>query len=118
FDRLLLILPPNKQARLEILKIHTKNMPLAKDVDLNVLAEKTEGYVGSDIEGGCREAGLLALREDIKTNEVKKKHFEEALVKIQASISPETMERYKEIEETYLKNARAGLVKEVPSYFG
>jgi transitional endoplasmic reticulum ATPase len=46
FDRILLVGPTDKKGRLEILKIHTKNMPLAKDVDLNELAEKTEGYVG------------------------------------------------------------------------
>ncbi len=118
FDRLLLIPPPNKQGRLEILKIHTKNMPLAKDVDLEDFAKLMEGYVGADIESVCREAGILALREDIKIKEVSKKHFEVAVKKVNPSVSPELMEKYKDIEETYLKNARAGLTKEVPSYFG
>jgi len=118
FDRLLLVPPPNKQGRLEILKIHTRRMPLAKDVDIDKLAEKTEGYVGADIETLCREAGLLALREDIKAKEVTKKHFEMALNKVKPSIGKDLMERYQEIEETYLKNARAGLTREVPDYFG
>ena len=118
FDRLLLISPPNKQSRLEILKIHTKDMPLTKDVDLDKIAEKTNGYVGSDVETVCREAGILALREDIKAKEVTKKHFEEALNKVKASVPEDIMERYKEIEETYLKQAKAGFVREVPDYFG
>jgi transitional endoplasmic reticulum ATPase len=118
FDRLLLIPPPNKQGRLEILKIHTKDMPLAKDVNLDELAKLTEGYVGSDIGSVCREAGISALRENINAKEVSKKHFEMALNKVNPSVSPDLMEKYKEIEETYLRNAKAGLAKEIPNYFG
>ncbi|MEK6835324.1 MAG: CDC48 family AAA ATPase, partial [Nanoarchaeota archaeon] len=115
FDRLLLIPPPNKQGRLDIFKIHTKDMPLAKDVNLEELTKFTEGYVGSDIQSVCREAGILALREDMKAKEVSKKHFEIALKKVSPSVSPELMEKYKDIEETYLKNAKAGLAREIPN---
>ncbi|MBU2634339.1 MAG: CDC48 family AAA ATPase [Nanoarchaeota archaeon] len=118
FDRLLLINPPLKEGRLEVFKIHTKKMPLAKDIDLKKLAEKTEGYVGADIEAVCREAGLLALREDINTKEINKKYFDQALKKVIPSVSQEAMEQYKNIEETYLRNAKAGLTKDVPSYMG
>ena len=118
FDRLLLIPPPNKQERLEILKIHTKGMPLSKDVDIDKFAEKTDGYVGADLETVCREAGILALRENPDAKQVSKKHFDEAITKVKQSISKELMERYKDIEENYLKNARAGLAKEIPDYFG
>ena len=44
-------------------------MPLAKDVDLKKLADKTDGYVGADIEAVCREAAILALRKDKKVKE-------------------------------------------------
>jgi len=118
FDRLLLVPPPSKQARLEILKIHTKDMPLSKDVDIDKIAEKTKGYVGADLESICREAGLLALREDMKAKEVNKKHFDEAIVKVKPSVPEELMQRYEELEETYLKQAKAGLIREVPDYFG
>ena len=118
FDRLVLIPPPNKQARLDILNIHTKNMPLAKDVNLGEIAKATEGFVGADLESVCREAGLLALREDMKVKEVGKKHFETAIKKVNPSVSPDLMDKYKELEENYLRNARAGLTKEVPNYFG
>ncbi len=117
FDRLLLTETPDKKARLEIFKIHTKNMPLAKDVSLNQLAEKTQGYVGSDIESVCREAAMLALREDIKSKEIKKKYFEEAIKKIKLSVPKEAMEKYQQIEEEYLRNAKAAL-REAPSYMG
>jgi len=109
FDRLLLVSPPDKKGRLEIFKIHTKNMPLAKDVKLEELADKTEGYVGADIEAVCREAALLVLREDMNAKEVKKKYFEKAMNKIKASVSKEAIEKYKKMEEQYLKSAKAAL---------
>ncbi|MBL7148026.1 MAG: CDC48 family AAA ATPase [Nanoarchaeota archaeon] len=119
FDRFLLTSPPQKEGRLEIFKIHTKEMPLAKDVDLNKLAEKTEGYVGADIQSVCREAGLLTLREDFKAKEVKNKYFNDALKKVKASVSTEVMEEYKKLEEDYLTKTKAGLGrKDVPSYMG
>jgi transitional endoplasmic reticulum ATPase len=118
FDRLLLTIPPNKKARLAIFKIHTRNMPLAKDVNLEELAEKTDGYVGSDIESICMEAGLLALREDINSKEIKKNFFNEAIKKVKQSVPKETMEKYKKLEDDYLSKARAAMVKETPSYVG
>ncbi|RLE42284.1 ATPase, partial [Candidatus Woesearchaeota archaeon] len=69
FDRIILCPVPDEKSRLEILKIHTKDMPL-KGVNLKELAKKTEGFVGADIEALCREAGMLALREDIKVKYV------------------------------------------------
>jgi transitional endoplasmic reticulum ATPase len=109
FDRILLVGPTDKKGRLEIFKIHTKNMPLAKDVDIQELAEKTEGYVGSDIEGLCREAAMLALRKDIKADKVKAENFEEAMGKVKPSVTKSDIERYKKVEENYLRSAKAAL---------
>ncbi|MFH1308181.1 MAG: CDC48 family AAA ATPase [archaeon] len=117
FDRIVLVPPPVKEGREEILKIHTKNMPLAKDVSINHLADKTEGYVGADIESLVREAAMLTLRKDIKSKEVNKKAFEEALKKVRASVSKESLEKYKKLEENYLKSARAAL-ENGPAYLG
>lgn len=61
FDRELKILPPNEEGRKEILQIHTRGMPLAKDVDISLLAAKTIGYTGADLEILCKEAALKAL---------------------------------------------------------
>jgi len=94
FDRHILIDPPNKETRLEILKIHTKNMPLAKDTDISELVLKMEGYSGADIESICREAAMLALRENIKAKQVNLGHFEAALQSIKPSLSKEESERY------------------------
>jgi len=118
FDRLLFAGPPTKEERLDIFKIHTKDMPLAKEVNLNKLAEKTEGYTGADIEAIAREAGLLALRKDIKAKIVNNKFFEDALKKVRPSITKELVEKYKAVEENYLRQAKAAITKEIPSYMG
>jgi transitional endoplasmic reticulum ATPase len=116
FDRLVLVYPPSTEGREEIFKIHTKKMPLASNVNIKELSEKTEGYVGADIESLCREAAMIALREDLKSDEVSKKNFEAAMKKVKPSVSKELMEKYKEMESEYLKSARAALEK--PVYLG
>ena len=79
FDKLILIPSPDDKARLEILKVHTRGMKLAKGVNLADLAKRTQGYSGADLEGLCREAAMIALRENIEAREIDHKHFERAL---------------------------------------
>jgi transitional endoplasmic reticulum ATPase len=62
FDREIEIGVPNNQARLQILRIHTRAMPLADDVDLREIAEHSHGFVGADLEALCQEVGMNALR--------------------------------------------------------
>jgi transitional endoplasmic reticulum ATPase len=102
FDRIIYVPPPDFRARLEILLIHTKATPLAKDVDLEELARRTEGYSGADLELLVREATFLALREDINAKEVSMRHFEEALKKVRPSVAPDMLKFY----ETWLEKAR------------
>jgi len=94
FDRKILVPAPDKKAKLEILKVHTKNMPLAKDVDLKYLAERTENFSGADLEGLVREAAMTALREDENIKEVSMRHFKKALEEITPSIDRETIRSY------------------------
>ncbi len=90
FDRIIEIPMPDEKARLEIFKVHTRKMPLSKDVKLEELAKETEGFTGADIEAVCREAAMNALREakakGKEVKEVKKKHFEEAIKKVKESV--------------------------------
>jgi len=84
FDVIVEIPLPDKESRLEILKIHTKGMPL-KDVDINELVGPTEGFTGADIKSLVREAGLNAIRKNLdKTDYVTKEDFDEALQKIKS----------------------------------
>ncbi|MEM4155884.1 MAG: CDC48 family AAA ATPase [Archaeoglobaceae archaeon] len=99
FDRLVYVKPPDRKSRLAIFKIHTKSMPLAEDVDLEELSELTEGYVGSDIEAICREAVMLAIREDPNAEKVEMRHFLEALKKIKPSINETMISFYERFEE-------------------
>ncbi len=111
FDRVILTPAPDEESRNTIFKIYTKDMPIDKDVDLASLAKKTQGYAGSDIEGVCREAALIALRSDIKSKEVAMEHFKEALSVVKPSISKDVEEAYKKLEE-YFSTARAKEIKE------
>ncbi len=95
FDRLIYVPEPEQKARLEIFKIYTKDMPLAKDVDLSQLAIMTKNYSGADIESLCREAALNALRRDIKAKEVTLNDFKKAREKIGPTIRPDMEAWYK-----------------------
>jgi transitional endoplasmic reticulum ATPase len=63
FDREIDIGVPDQVGRLEILRIHTKNMKLARDVDLEAISKETHGYVGADLAGLCRQAAMACIRE-------------------------------------------------------
>ena len=89
FDRHIQVKEPDEEARLAIFKVHTKNMPLAKDVDLKKLAKQTDGYVGADIESVCREAAMLALRENLEASEIPNKYFKEAIDKVKPGNQPQ-----------------------------
>jgi transitional endoplasmic reticulum ATPase len=101
FDRLISVNPPDQKGRLEIFKIYTRDMPLASDVSLKELASTTEGFVGSDIEALCREAGMIALREDFDVESVSMNHFNEALDKIHPTVTADVIKYYEKITENF-----------------
>ena len=71
FDRELEIGVPNTQGRLQILKIHSRAMPLGPDVDLQEIAEHSHGFVGADLEALCQEVGMIALRRFLASARIK-----------------------------------------------
>lgn len=95
FDRLIYVPEPDDKARLQIFQIYTKNMPLAKDVELAHLVTLTKNFSGADIEGLCREAAINALRRDINTKEVTLADYRKALEEIGPSILPDMEAWYK-----------------------
>ena len=107
FDRLIYVPPPDENGRLAIFKVHTKDMPLAEDVDLKLLATMTKGYSGADIEALCREAAMIALRRDINAKEVKMSDFQEAMKKVGPSITPDMEKWYKNFGQQFKKLQRA-----------
>ncbi len=118
FDRILLIGSPDIKAREEILKVHTKEMPLDKDVSINELAKSSEGYAGADIESICREAAINSLREDMKAKNVKMKHFKAALKKVNPSLTKEIIDAYAELQNKFSQAKARELQLNKPSYFG
>jgi transitional endoplasmic reticulum ATPase len=112
FDRILLVNVPIEKGREEIFKVHTKGMPLAKDVNIKELAKRTNNYVGADIEAVCREAAMLALRDDINVKEITMEYFEKALEKVRGSIRDQDIKKYQDIESEYLRTARGAAIQE------
>ncbi|MFW6375943.1 MAG: CDC48 family AAA ATPase [Thermoplasmatota archaeon] len=104
FDHRLSVSIPDENARREIFKVHTKNMPLSDDIEWDYLVRQTESYVGADIESVCREAGLLAIKED--SDEVSMKHFRKSLDKIEPSVDEDVLDMYEEIEKEMEKSVR------------
>ena len=115
FDRILYVPPPDRDSRLQIIKIHTKKKHLAEDVDIDQLADNTEGYTGADIASLSSAAVMLALREHVskykEPNEAEKhkeelkiqmKHFEAAIKKIRP-LSLQELNMYKTISEQFGK---------------
>ncbi len=100
FDRVVDIPMPEEKTRLEILKVHTKKMPIAKDVNLEELAKETNGFSGADLENLCRESGMEAIREDKNAKTITKKHFERAKEIIKPSSTKEYKERLDKFKES------------------
>jgi transitional endoplasmic reticulum ATPase len=112
-DRHVHVPVPDETARRAIFEVHTRDKPLADGVDLDRLARRTENYVGADIEAVCREASMAASREfinSVSTDDIGESlgnvritmdHFEQALNEVVASVTEETRERYREIEQRF-----------------
>jgi len=99
FDRQILVTPPDKETRRRILEIHTRGMSIEKDVNIKDLVRDSEGYTGADIEALVREAGMNALRRDMKTKKVRKEDFVKAFEEVKPSLTPVVKKFYDEMGE-------------------
>jgi len=98
FDELILVPVPDEGARREIFRVHTKNMSLAEDVDIEKLVSLTDQYTGADIAAVCKKAGRHALREDLHAKNVRQKHFLLAIEETGPSVTPDTMKYYEALK--------------------
>jgi transitional endoplasmic reticulum ATPase len=105
FDELIYVGVPDTAGRRRILAIHTRNMPLADDVDLEGIARRTERFTGADLEDLVRRAGLTALRRGLDTGKVSMADFETALAETRASVTPEMLDEYERIQDTLKSEA-------------
>ncbi|MGY4395004.1 transitional endoplasmic reticulum ATPase [Sphingomonas sp. UYAg733] len=107
FDELIYVGVPDKDGRRRILAIQTGKMPLASNVDLDSLAERTDRFTGADLEDLVRRAGLVALRQSLSVAEVTMAHFEEALDESRASVTPEMERDYEQMASRLKQDASA-----------
>ncbi len=137
FDRIILTPVPDAEARFEIYTVHTKGMPIQfesfkeapdfvmprngesiREQALRYLAKNGEGYVGSDIESICREAAILALREDITAKEILYRHFADAIKKVRVSVTADIIKAYEELKEQFSMARGKQMLEERPAYMG
>lgn len=114
FDEIVLVPPPDEKSRMEIFRVHMEGMSLDVDVNIEALAEITEGYSGADIAAVCRKAGMLALHDNIKSQSVSLKHFREALKKIGPSITPEVLKYYQNMTKELERGLEVRKEREAP----
>lgn len=115
-DRHIHVPIPDKKARKSILEVHTRDVPTEDGLDLDKLAEKTENYVGADLEALVREATMESSRSLIKSLDpdedsyeetqrtVTMENFEHALNEVQPTATENLKEEYEQIEETFETN--------------
>ena len=106
FDKLVLVGKPDEAARLSVLRVHTRGIPLG-DVDLEWLASVTDGYVGADLAALCREAALCAYREDHDAELVHRRHFDAAMRRVGPSVDESTFKSYERMGRD-IKKRRTG----------
>ncbi|XP_048501855.1 cell division control protein 48 homolog B isoform X2 [Beta vulgaris subsp. vulgaris] len=101
FDLVLYVPPPDLEARYEILHVHTRTMKVGPDVNLQRIAEDTDLFTGAELEGLCREAGIVALREDISATIVSDRHFEIVKKSLKPALTMEVIDMY----SRFMKNS-------------
>lgn len=111
FEKRIYIPMPDKDARRKILEIHLEGGNLSEDLDLDLIAEKTEGYSGSDLERICREATMMPLREaeesgnlmdsDLELRPVEMKDFERAVERVSSTVTEEHLQKYQKWSQQY-----------------
>ena len=82
-------------------------MPLASDVSLENLAQMCSDFSGADIEGLCREAAIIALREDMNASEIGRIHFEKAMDVVRGSITEDAIKFYETVKDSIAKSVAA-----------
>ena len=104
-DRVVYVPLPDLDTRRRVLEVHTRKIPVSDCVNLEKVAERTEGYSGAEIAAVCNEAALAALEEDVNTDKVTEKHFQTALNNLKPRISKNLFEIYKKFQSEHNNKA-------------
>ncbi|KAJ8654321.1 hypothetical protein O0I10_010017 [Lichtheimia ornata] len=97
-DRILYVGPPDYDSRRDIFQIQIAKMTCDKDVDIDELAQKTEGCSGAEAVALCQEAALFAMEEDVHIDSIKRRHFLKALGSFKRRITPEMLQFYADFQ--------------------
>ncbi|MEW6546614.1 MAG: AAA family ATPase, partial [Bacillota bacterium] len=111
FDRVVRVDLPDRDGRLQILKVHTRDKPLAPDVNLEVIARETMGFSGAHLESLANEAAILAMREG--SQQVEQRHLREAIDKVMMGEKVDRKPRHKELFRVAVHEAGHALVSEL-----
>lgn len=111
FDRQVKVDLPDKEGRMQILKLHTKNKPLAEDVDLDNIAQETFGFSGAHLESLANEAAIYALRDNCST--ISNRHFKEAVDKVMLGEKLDKKPTCTELERVAIHEAGHAIMCEV-----
>jgi transitional endoplasmic reticulum ATPase len=110
-DQIVYVGPPDERARLEILRITSRAMPLAADIDLDAIAQSTKNFSGADLVALCREAGVLALHS--RSDVISSANFADALRLVRPSITKDVEDWY----ESMKKNITYAMPKPIDRTF-
>ncbi|CAM0134819.1 unnamed protein product [Umbelopsis sp. WA50703] len=99
FDKIIYVPPPDFVSRQQIMKVHTKNIPLADDVDIEEIADQTNLYTGADLQNLCREAAIIGLRQDKSASSVSQANFEAALKVVKPSLTFKILKEYEALQK-------------------
>jgi transitional endoplasmic reticulum ATPase len=104
FDKVIYVPPPDEESRREIMKIHLANRFVSKDIDVAVVAKRTEGFSGADLSNLVTEASTLSLERALETKKpqpVKMEDIEAVLSEIKPSVSVKTLKMYDKLRKEY-----------------
>ena len=100
-DRMVYVGPPDCQSRKQILSIHLRGVPLAEDVDLEIVAKMCEGYSGAEVASVCTNASLNAIRENKEATHVCQRHLFDSVLSTKSRITNSMIEFYKSFMESH-----------------
>merc|ERR1719348_1182099 len=100
-DRVVFVPLPDLDTRMKVIAVHTRKIPISKDLNLEMIARRTEGYSGAEIAAVCNEAALSALEENVNIDEVTGKHFQIALNNLKPRISKDLFKIYDKFQSDH-----------------
>ena len=114
FDKVIYVPPPNLKERMEIISIHLRGKPAAKNIDLRSVARHTDGYSGADLANLCRECATNTMRRAIETRKastITMRDFRDMIGILKPSLTKDMQEEYQQLQQHYERKLKKKAVK-------